>query len=268
MFTLNINLVTCPHIKVEILGTEIKGLLDSGASISVISSLDLIRRWDLKLQEISLKVQTANGEKLRCLGFVYLPVTFNSMTKVIPTVVIPEISKDLICGYDFWQAFDIRPTSNGTDITLMCSNRPIENVSKDEVHSISLDPLVFCISVDSRAPEVRPSQDVDDSLDIPTLEDPTDESITAAKIDTEHELKPEEKEILVDVINTFPRSYEGKIGRTSLLQHTIELLPDAKPKKIPSYKYSPTVEKEVDKEINRLLELDAIEECASEFINP
>lgn len=78
VFVIKLNLVGCPHINVEILGTKVVALLDSGAGISVISSLDLLKRWDLKIQRINLRAHTASGEKLNCLGFVNLPITFDS----------------------------------------------------------------------------------------------------------------------------------------------------------------------------------------------
>lgn len=211
-----------------------------------------------------MKIQTANGEKLSCLGFVYIPFTFDNKTKVIPTVVIPEISKELICGYDFWQAFDIRPTTtSGINITDGASGGPSGNVAM--INEIS---VIFNLTLDDsiQVPNHDPVRD--ESLEIPSLEEPLDGLISAEEIQTEHVLEPEEKERLLEIVNTFPRSYDGKIGRTPLLQHTIELIPGSQPKKIASYKYSPKIEQEVDKEIERLLNMDAIEECVSDFVNP
>lgn len=255
---------------VEILGTPIRALLDSGASISVISSMDLISRWNLKIEPTKFKVQTANKERLNCVGFVYLPFTFNHQTKVIPTVVIPEIAKDLICGYDFWKAFNIRPTI-GNDTTLELDD-PFQHLGMSpSIQTIDiqfLSPWVLNISIDETAPELNQEEVVDESLDIPSLETPNEQHATAESLVTEHILSSENKQKLVEIVNMFPKSYDGKIGRTPLLTHNIELLPDATPRKIPSYKCSPKVEEEVDKEIERLIKMDAIEECSSDFVNP
>lgn len=267
---MNLNPITCPHITVHIFGTPVRGLLDSGASISVISSLDLVKRWNLKVENIKLKIQTANGEKLHCIGVVYIPFTFYDVTKVIPTVVIPDVSKELICGYDFWQAFDIRPTiGNNKDVS--CNNPDDNSPSNLVVQMLDIEflsPFVFTISQDDNAHASVRESTTDESLDIPSLEPPNEEQVTPESVITEHLLSRKDKQKLVKVINTFPKSYDGKIGRTTLLTHKIELLPDAKPRKIPSYKYSPKVEEEVDKEIERLLKMDAIEECNSDFVNP
>lgn len=221
----------------------------------------------MKIQKLDLKVHTANGEPLECQGFVNLPYTFDGKTKVVPTVVIPEISKDLICGYDFWKAFDIRPAiGSQNDVTLP---ENAHNIERNSINSISVAAnKTFYMTTDRNEPTVDSGPTIDESLDIPSIEEPDLSEITPESISTEHNLTPAEKIRLVEVIQNFPRSYDGKIGRTSLIQHTIELLPDAKPKKMPTYKYSPKIEQEVDKEIGRLLNMDAIEECTSDFVNP
>lgn len=43
----------CPHLKVRILTEEIEGLADTGASVSVLSSLDLISKLGLKVKPFS-----------------------------------------------------------------------------------------------------------------------------------------------------------------------------------------------------------------------
>lgn len=256
----------------HILGTPVDGLLDSGASISIISSVDLIKRWNLKIENISLKVRTANGESLKYLGIVYIPYTFDNKTKVVPTVVIPDISKGLICGYDFWTAFDIRLTNeNGSNIPL-CSPSVRAATQASDIKSTDTeqngDNMVFTIEMGNDTDDDETGTPIDESLDIPFLETPEEVTITPENIVTEHQLTPEEKNELVNIINMFPRSCDGAIGRTTLIQHTIELIPEIKPKKIPAYKYSPKVEQEVDKEVERLLRMDAIEECVSDFVNP
>lgn len=256
----------------HILGTPVDGLLDSGASISIISSVDLIKRWNLKIENISLKVRTANGESLKYLGIVYIPYTFDNKTKVVPTVVIPDISKGLICGYDFWTAFDIRLTNeNGSNIPL-CSPSVRAATQASDIKSTDTeqngDNMVFTIEMGNDTDDDEAGTPIDESLDIPFLETPEEVTITPENIVTEHQLTPEEKNELVNIINMFPRSCDGAIGRTTLIQHTIELIPEIKPKKIPAYKYSPKVEQEVDKEVERLLRMDAIEECVSDFVNP
>ena len=83
----------CPHIKVKVFDIEVEALLDSGAGISVLNSLDLVERHGLKIQPASIRVSTADGTRYEYLGFLNIPFTFKGVTRVIPTIVVPEISR-------------------------------------------------------------------------------------------------------------------------------------------------------------------------------
>lgn len=82
------------------------------------------------------------------------------------------------------------------------------------------------------------------------------------------ELTPQQKEALDRVIATFPTAKEGKLGRTRLYEHRIDV-GEAKPKKQRHYPMSKYVLDEVNKEIDRMLALDVIEEAMfSPWNNP
>lgn len=80
------------------------------------NAVDLLERLNLKIVQNQIRVQAANGAHLTCIGFAYIPFTFNNKTKVIPTAIIPELSKDLILGTDFWKAFDIHLSIGGKPV--------------------------------------------------------------------------------------------------------------------------------------------------------
>lgn len=108
----------------------------------------------------------------------------------------------------------------------------------------------------------------DESLDIPGLDLPEPSKTTPDTVETEHELTSEERSHLAEVIRTFPCTADGVLGRTTLLEHEINLREDAVPRRQPLYRCSPAIQAEVDKEIQRYKDLDAIEECTSEWANP
>lgn len=85
----------CPHLTVSVLNHEIEGLADTGANVSIISSVPLINRLGLKIQNCSMQVRTADRTPYSCLGYVNIPYKYQSVTKIIPTLVVPEIAKDL-----------------------------------------------------------------------------------------------------------------------------------------------------------------------------
>lgn len=102
-----------PFIKVNILGKEILGLLDSGAQRTVlgIGSKKLIRELQLKVYPSDASIKTASGAEIEIGGYVNLPVTFNQQCHIIPTLIAPKLNRRLILGYeDFWKAFRLQPT--------------------------------------------------------------------------------------------------------------------------------------------------------------
>lgn len=253
VFRIAVNATKCPHVYVNILGITCEGLLDSGAAVSVISSLDLIKKLCLKILPTNIRISTADKTAHECIGYSNIPYTFNSVTHIVPTVIVPKICKYLILGIDFWNTFDIEPAfrkedNSFTPITLA------ENEETSQILSFELIPG------EQNMREVSELED-DASLEIPTYDVPIDPVVTMETLQTEHDLSIEQKRQLVNIINSFPNTSNGKIGRTTLTEHEICLKPEAMPKRLPMIKLSPKVEEEVEKEIDRMIKLDVIEPC-------
>ena len=91
---------------------------------------------------------------------------------------------------------------------------------------------------------------------------------TTIQEDSQRDLSIQEKEQLENVVKKFPKAVDGKLGRTQLYEHRIDI-GEAPPKKQRYYPMSPYVLEEVNKEIDRMLALDVIEEaCFSPWNNP
>lgn len=103
-----------PFARVDIMGIQVTGLLDCGAQMAVlgIGGRKLIHDLKLKLQPTSLKLTTAGGSKLVVEGYVNMPMTFNGKTKLVTTIVAPNLKRRLILGMNFWKLFDIEPKVN------------------------------------------------------------------------------------------------------------------------------------------------------------
>jgi hypothetical protein len=102
-----------PHLVVRIFDEKFYGLLDSGASMSILGSSagDIFIRSGVKLnpsEEVDF-VSTANDSQARVLGYLNLPVTLNNITRVIKFFVIPDVTTPVIFGVDFWKAFNLAP---------------------------------------------------------------------------------------------------------------------------------------------------------------
>lgn len=232
-------------------------MLDSGAGISILNSMELIEKFGLKLQPAAIRVATADGSNYACRGLVNMPFTYKGVTKVIPTIVVPEISRDIILGADFWDAFGIKPMidmGKGPEYLETVPNRKNES-------------MCFTIEPTDQVPETKEEEE-DDTLDIPVFEGPTEAAPDPESVETEHELSADEREQLLKVIKGFELTSTGKLGRTHLIEHEIVLKEGATPRNPAMYKCSPYMQEAIRKEVERFKSLDAIEECYSEWTNP
>ncbi|XP_055522976.1 uncharacterized protein LOC129717160 [Wyeomyia smithii] len=245
---------SCPHITVHIFDQVYDALLDSGASVSVTNIPDIAERNGLKLQTSPLKIVTADKTVHESLGYVQLPVRFRGVTNVLPILVVPQVSQNLILGYNFWRKFGIQPMIQGDNGFELIT--AIESTTQDITPAAGKSITTL--------PALKP-MGPDETLDIPALELPEPSKTTPETVETEHDLTVEERESLVKVIKMFPCTTENRLGRTSLLKHEIVLREEAKPCRQPLYRCSPAVQAEMEAELERYKRMDAIEECTSEW---
>lgn len=252
---IRISITKCPHIRVRVFETEMEALLDSGAGISVINTSQLAEQYGLKIFPAAVRVSTADGTEYRCLGYLNIPFTYKGITKIVPTIIVPQISRSLILGADFWECFGIKPM-----IDIGNGPEKIETLRATEESYIC-----FNIEPTTDLPKVK-EDEPDETLDIPAFDVPPEPE--PESVETEHQLSIEEREKLIETIKRFDFTAPGKLGRTNLIQHEIILKEDSKPRNQPVYKCSPFIQQEIDDEIERFKQLDAIEECFSEWTNP
>lgn len=84
-----------PHIRVQVNETEFEALLDSGAGTT-------------EVQPAAVRVGTADRTEYRCLGYLNIPFTYKGMTKVVHTIIVPQISRPL-SKLIFWRASESDP---------------------------------------------------------------------------------------------------------------------------------------------------------------
>lgn len=76
-----------------------------------------------------------------------------------------------------------------------------------------------------------------------------------------HELTTSMREELENVIKLFPSFERDGLGRTSLIEHSIEIVKEAKPIKQRYFSVSPAIEKLIHAEVDNMLAMDVIEEA-------
>lgn len=107
-----------PYLDITIFGKSFRGLLDTGANRSILGS----KGWE-RLNQNNLRINredetvcvVANGTRCISIGSVHLPIALQNKLRVLPILIVPSISQDLILGMDFWLTMKIQPNlMNGT----------------------------------------------------------------------------------------------------------------------------------------------------------
>lgn len=268
LLTINVRENRCPYVTVSIFGTSVEGLLDSGAEACILSDAELLNKHNITRSPTKLKIRTADGTAHNCLSSVYIPYTFRGVTQVIPTLFVPNLAKKLILGNEFWKLFKITPAveEHGQLTQLNVNEVGVDEISINFIETyFAEESAEINLVLEPDTGFIRPVPVEEDlSLELPAVEPPYQKPIVS--VETEHPLSPTENKQLLAVVRKLMGN--GKLGRTHVLEHKIEILEGERPKKPPRYRVSPAIQKEMDKEIERMKELDVIEESDSDWCNP
>lgn len=101
-----------PYLRVSIFGTEFLGLLDSGATRTIVGR----RGWDI-LQRLGISLNcadaigctVANGNRCFSIGSCRVPIAVQGKCFLLDVLVVPEFPKMLLLGADFWKTFGVVP---------------------------------------------------------------------------------------------------------------------------------------------------------------
>ncbi|XP_055589797.1 uncharacterized protein LOC129741979 [Uranotaenia lowii] len=131
------DLEACPIPHLTIYDIPIQALLDSGSSLTFINSrvFDRLNRVKIRPLSDSVELRTADGSNLEVIGEVLLPFRYNNKTRIIKTLVAPSLTKDCICGIDFWERFGIYPA------IATISKSPVKQLTDSEKPRLSLEQL-------------------------------------------------------------------------------------------------------------------------------
>lgn len=181
-----------PLLNVELNKLTIKGRIDSGADMTVISS-DIAEK--LKLQLLpwdSAPLSSANKSPLQVLGMATVLATINGVSKPILVVVIPKKSlQQVLWGNDLLRAFNMKldfsqSSTGASTIPIDVNDRSTNSVTMTDVHH-PLDKVKLGDLVESDKKQLLNT--------------------------------------LVEFADVFSKSEED-IGRTSLIKHRIILTSD------------------------------------------
>ncbi|KAG5888185.1 hypothetical protein JTB14_016401 [Gonioctena quinquepunctata] len=101
-----------PYLRVEVLGKSLLGLLDSGASRTILGGKgwEVIRELGLQLDGTRTSFCTvANGSQCQGIGAVEMPISLRGRLGLVAAIVVPDLPHLLILGADFWKIMGIVP---------------------------------------------------------------------------------------------------------------------------------------------------------------
>ena len=100
-----------PYATFTIQGTQLKGLLDSGATLNFLGKgcKELVENLNLKIKPMSSSVKTADGGRHEILGKIISTVSFKNIDKELTFYLCPDLSLPVILGVPFWKSYNLAP---------------------------------------------------------------------------------------------------------------------------------------------------------------
>ena len=123
-----------PYADILIAGLPIRGLMDSGAEISVLGAgaEQFIQQAGIRMYNKSSSLSTASGEAQPIIGYIRARVSFCGKHHMFRFFVAPGLTQKLYLGVDFWHLFNIRPQMIDS---LSLKTPPLRVIQKE--HSLS-----------------------------------------------------------------------------------------------------------------------------------
>lgn len=217
------------HVGVEIFGENIKALLDTGATTSIIGfdGLKYLNSWNITPSKCTLPycVLTADGARQDVTGIVDLPIVIRKTQKLVRALIVPSLKHTFILGHNFCKAFNIK------------------------------------VDYKSETWDIQSSKDSDDKhLDL--VDSPFHELCSLDNLSVEHRIKAEK------IIESFKEiSSENKLGRTNCVKFSIDT-GDSLPFKERQYTLSPYMMEILNKELDEMLSLGVVEPSSSPYSSP
>lgn len=238
-----------PYVPISCEDITLTALLDTGAMKSVLgkNSHIMFSEFHHNLANTDqTSVLTADGNSQRVLGHLTLPITCNQITKDVEFLIVPTIQHRVILGIDFCRMFNLNVDfpENTYEVNIMqtfsepscteLSHINCQNPSSVSANNTSLNEIIV------------------------------KEKFSDISVVKENDLSNEQREKLNQVIKQFSTLVSDKLGCTDLITHKIEVTCSDPFRKRP-FLLSPYMQKHVNSEINKMLELGVIRPSRSPY---
>lgn len=280
-----------PYLEVTVLGYPMHGLLDSGASRTIVGSTGwrILQQQGLTLNtKIRMACTVANGQVSYSLGVVQTPFTLQGRTRIIDVLVVPDIPQVLILGIDFWRVMGIMPNLRidawhftddpETKIPTVQEQQPLTtrqrnrrcpdnrlDAPKDQTRStfrrhvetdstsFVLDSITHGGNANLKTPKRKRSLTEADAIS--NLDEPSLKHLTIRQ-----------KQRLKEVTEENFDRMGNKLGCTNLVQHVIETT--SSPIKQRYYPANPKMQEYINAELNKMLDDGVVEPSDSAWSSP
>ena len=265
----NQSLLRFPELTILIEGIEVKALLDSRSEITCICQEFYEKHSNVFKSKPSLPicgkvVKDATGDKTTRLKHqVLLDVKFRNSTVFLAFIVVPQLIKECIIGYDSLKGLKM-PIDTSHEETYITKNHSDENISYKKTTSDKSNFVALRFVYDEANELTRGPSTVD--YDAESSEQLTDSEIDR-KVHDCHNLSSKEKLIFIDLLRKYKRVFRKKPGMSITYTHQLNLKDDqsfyVKP-----YPISMNFEDKVQAEVEKTLKLNIIRHSMSYFLNP
>lgn len=130
------------YLDVQIFGQQLKGLLDTGATISVLGN-KTEEIWKSLFNKNNINeelVIAANGKYMKCLAKGRVSIDYQRERKEMKVLVIPEVVEQLILGINFFHLFNLKVMDgNYNEISMMHTHDKINSIGLTTEHDITLN---------------------------------------------------------------------------------------------------------------------------------
>lgn len=112
-------------VKVRIENINVEGLLDTGASVSLLGNgcREIVEKLNIEMKPLMSNVKTASGHQHRILGKVSLNIKYNDEEHHMELYLCPDLKQRLYLGIDFWRKFKLAPDVVG-----------VEEINMEKIH--------------------------------------------------------------------------------------------------------------------------------------
>lgn len=135
-----------PFLEVSVYGVKFIGLLDSGASVTVIRDCETLRRNHKSLTRTDITLRVANKGYLAVLGQVRIPFRCQGRTIELQTIVVEELEQNLLLGYDFWQAAGLKIIDSSKELLSVAPDLDREIKTETELDDKDMKALKEAVS--------------------------------------------------------------------------------------------------------------------------